>query len=266
MEIDFRYLKAFIATAEHSSFSKAAEILGIAQSAISRQIKLLEESVGEELIVRSSKKILLTDKGKALYTLTSDFGKTAIDIFKSEDNRPIRIGILHGLLENWLCTIIVDFYKKYERNISIHIADPKDLREGIQNGLYDVVFTIENIQSELVTSLHIFDEQMILISASPVDINHLEAHRWITFGDTDFILKLTKQHSNKMITVGSITSIVRLVAHGVGIAVVPDHAVKNTEGLFCYHLPQLNKSEIYMSTLSYKTMPLHIKELIHLIK
>ena len=62
--IDFRYLKAFILTAKYASFSKAAEELNIAQSAVSRQIKLLEDTLGEELIIRSSKKVVLSEKGK----------------------------------------------------------------------------------------------------------------------------------------------------------------------------------------------------------
>ena len=61
---DYRYLKAFMVTARYLNFSKAAQELNIAQSAVSRQIKLLEESVGDQLIIRSSKKVLLTDKGR----------------------------------------------------------------------------------------------------------------------------------------------------------------------------------------------------------
>lgn len=80
--MDYRYLKAFILTAQHASFSKAAEILGIAQSAVSRQIKLLEDSLGEELIIRSSKKVLLTAKGKELYLTASNFDKAALQIFE----------------------------------------------------------------------------------------------------------------------------------------------------------------------------------------
>ena len=64
---DYRYLRAFIFTGKHSSFSKAAMELRIAQSAISRQIKLLEQSLNQELIIRSSKKVILTDKGKELF-------------------------------------------------------------------------------------------------------------------------------------------------------------------------------------------------------
>ena len=47
--LDFRYLKAFMLTAKYSSFSKAAEELNIAQSAVSRQIKLLEDALGTDL-------------------------------------------------------------------------------------------------------------------------------------------------------------------------------------------------------------------------
>ncbi|WP_393096157.1 LysR family transcriptional regulator, partial [Halobacteriovorax sp. ZH3_bin.1] len=45
--MDYRYLRAFTLTAKYLSFSKAAAELKIAQSAVSRQVKLLEESMNE---------------------------------------------------------------------------------------------------------------------------------------------------------------------------------------------------------------------------
>ena len=71
--MDFRYLKAFIATAENGSFSKAAEKLNIAQSAVSRQIRLLEDSIDQELILRSSKQLVLTPKGQEVLSLSRSF-------------------------------------------------------------------------------------------------------------------------------------------------------------------------------------------------
>ena len=103
--IDYRYLKAFLQTAKHLNFSKAADELNIAQSAVSRQIKLLEESMGEQLIVRSSKKVLLTDKGKQLLSAIQGFENAAKLITKSDDKKLIRVGILHGLLETWFINI-----------------------------------------------------------------------------------------------------------------------------------------------------------------
>lgn len=81
ISLDYRYLKAFMVTSKHLNFSKAAEELGIAQSAVSRQIKLLEESVEEQLIIRSSKKVLLTEKGLALLTELNNFEERLQDIF-----------------------------------------------------------------------------------------------------------------------------------------------------------------------------------------
>src|SRR5690606_3525644 len=101
LNVDFRYFKAFLVTAKHLNFSKAANELGVAQSAVSRQIKLLEESIAHQLIIRSSKKVILTDKGELFLKLISEFEQSVQDIFFSHRNKTIRIGILEGILVNW---------------------------------------------------------------------------------------------------------------------------------------------------------------------
>ncbi|MEI8346228.1 MAG: LysR family transcriptional regulator [Pseudomonadota bacterium] len=263
--VDYRYLKAFLLTAQFLSFSKAAQILKIAQSAVSRQIKLLEESVGEELILRSSKKILLTHKGQELYLASLNFDKMALDIFQKEDTRPMNVGILHGLLETWCNPVLIRYYKKYQRNMNIHIGNQPDLRKGLESGLYDLIFTTENIQSDLLSSLYLFDEHMVLISKKEVNTKKLHAYRWIVYGDLDNIYKLSKTSSNEVLTVDSITTIVNLVKNQLGIAVVPDHVLKPGDGLKVYEMPELKKSEIYMATLNYKTMPKYLKEIAELV-
>lgn len=264
--MDYRYLKAFILTAQHASFSKAAEILGIAQSAVSRQIKLLEDSLGEELIIRSSKKVLLTAKGKELYVTASNFDKAALQIFEKEDNRPLRIGMLHGLLENWFIPILGNYYKRYQRNMLIKVLAPNDLKEDLSDGDFDIVFTTENIQSELISSLKLFDEKIVLISRHEIDMNNLVNERWIAYHSQDNIFKVSSTPSKSIIMVDSITAIINLVRSGIGIAAVPAHMLKKTDKFFCYEMPPLNDSHIYMSTLNYKIMPPHIKEMTVLIR
>lgn len=259
--MDYRYLKAFILTAEHSSFSKAADELSIAQSAVSRQIKLLEESLGEELIIRSSKKVLLTNKGKELYLASKTFDQVTNHIFEREDKKPLRIGILNGLLKTWFNPILVRFYKKYDRNMNIHIADTPELLKGIEDGNFDAIFATENIQSELVSSLKLFDENFVLISKSEVNKKKLEDYRWIVFSEGDNLYRLSKSRSEKIIVVDSISTIINLVKNDVGIAVVPDHVLKKSDNLIVQNLPGLPRSEIYMTTLNYKTMPKALKEL-----
>jgi DNA-binding transcriptional LysR family regulator len=264
--VDYRYLKAFLLTAEHSSFSRAAEFLKIAQSAVSRQIKLLEESLDQELIMRSSKKVLLTNKGKELYLAAKQFDDQALDIFSKEDDRPLKIGILNGLLKNWFTPYITKYCKKYQRKISIHIEDQPQLRAGIEEGKFDITFSTDNLQSELVSSLKLFDEKLVLISKTEVDLKKLHLYRWIVFSDGDNLFRLSKKEGQSVITVDSIHTILTLVRNNLGIAVVPDHVLKKNETLCIYDLPKLPNSEIFMTTLSYKHMPTHIKEIASLIQ
>ncbi|WP_127717366.1 LysR family transcriptional regulator [Halobacteriovorax sp. HLS] len=264
--MDYRYLKAFLLTAEFSSFSKAAESLKIAQSAVSRQIKLLEESLDQELIIRSSKKVLLTNKGKELYLAAKQFDEMSDNIFQKEDDRPLRIGILNGLLKNWFMPYLTKYCKKYQRQISIHIEDQPQLRAGIEEGKFDITFSTDNLQSELVSSLKLFSEKLVLISKSEVDLKKLHDYRWIVFSDGDNLFKLSKKQAKSVITVDSIHTILTLVRNNLGLAVVPYHVLKKNESLCIYELPKLPNSEIFMTTLSYKQLPQHIKELTNLIQ
>lgn len=264
--MDYRYLKAFILTAQFASFSKAAEALKIAQSAVSRQIKLLEESLEEELIIRSSKKVLLTNKGRELFLAAQQFDKFALDIFQKEDTRPIRIGILHGLLKNWFTPILSKWMKKSERSVFMKIEDHPELKKGIEDGKFDIIFTTENIQSELISSLKLFDEKMVLISKSEVNKKKLHEYRWIVYSENDMLYRLSKKPSPSVLEIDSITTIMDMVRSGVGVACVPDHVLKKNDSLNVYDLPSLPKSEIYMTTLNYKSMPSHIKEIAELVQ
>jgi DNA-binding transcriptional LysR family regulator len=263
--MDYRYLKAFLSTAKHVSFSKAAEELNIAQSAVSRQIKLLEESLNEELIIRSSKQVLLTFKGQQLYLAAQRFDQISADIFEREETKTLNIGILNGLLSNWFTPLLIKYSKKYDRSIDIHIDDQPQLKKGIEEGKFDIIFSTDNIQSDLISSLKLFDEKLILISKKEINRKKLHEHKWIVFSDTDNLYRVSKKISEKIIHVDSIDTILNLVNAGVGIAVVPDHVLKSTKGLNIYDIPSINKSEIFMITLNYKKMPTYIKEMADII-
>lgn len=64
--IDNRQLKYFLAIAEERNITKAAERLHIVQPYLSLQLKNLEEELGVKLIIRSTRKIQITDAGKNL--------------------------------------------------------------------------------------------------------------------------------------------------------------------------------------------------------
>ncbi len=264
--LDFRYLKAFMLTAKYSSFSKAAEELNIAQSAVSRQIKLLEDSLQEELIIRSSKKVILSEKGKELYQASQSFEKTSLQIFQREDQLPLSIGILEGLLKNWFTPLLTEYLKNQKRDVTVHVADTPELKAGIEESKFDVIFGVENIQSELVTSLKLFEEKLVLISKHEINRKKLSENRWVVFSNNDHLFKLSKTKSESIVMVDSFSSIISLVKNDVGIAVVPDHLIRKEDQLKVQEVPGLPSSQIYLSTLNYKKMPERIQALCDIVK
>lgn len=266
--LDFRYLKAFELTAKYSSFSKAALELNIAQSAVSRQIKLLEDSLGIDLIIRSSKKVMLTDKGSELLQSLMQFEKNTSDIFEREDLHPLSIGILEGLLKNWFTPVLTEYLKNEKRDVNIQVADLPALKAGIEDGTFDVIFGSENIQSELVSSLKLFEEKLVLISKTEINKKKVKLHEypWIVFSSGDHLFKLSKIRSKNFITVNSFHTIISLVRANLGIAIVPAHLVKKEDGLISCDMPELFASQVFMTTLNFKKMPERILTLQKLVK
>lgn len=63
MDLDLRKLRYFVAVADRLHFGRAADALHIAQPALSRQIRALEQDLGASLFTRDSHGVTLTDAG-----------------------------------------------------------------------------------------------------------------------------------------------------------------------------------------------------------
>lgn len=71
-QLPLNALRVFEATARHLSFTKAGDELGMTQTAVSYQIKLLEEFIGVELFIRKPRQVALTDSGEKLAPKVSE--------------------------------------------------------------------------------------------------------------------------------------------------------------------------------------------------
>jgi DNA-binding transcriptional LysR family regulator len=80
---DLRRLQYFVAVAEERNFTRAAERLHIAQPALSRQIRLLEQELGTELLHRTTHAVELTEAGEYLLCRGPDLLSTAEDLWRS---------------------------------------------------------------------------------------------------------------------------------------------------------------------------------------
>ncbi len=106
--MDWDKLRIFHAVAEAGSFTHAGETLNLSQSAVSRQISSLEESLGVTLFHRHARGLLLTEQGELLHKTARDiFGKLSMIEGQISDSRqlaegPMRITVAEFIGSTWL--------------------------------------------------------------------------------------------------------------------------------------------------------------------
>lgn len=124
-------LRAFDAAARHMSFSAAAEELHVTQSAISRQIKLLEQFLGQPLFERLTRQVALTAFGHAYLDAVSsalDTVERATRLSRQPARTTLRISLPQSLASVWLMPRLSSFTELYPDidvrvSASMHPAD-----------------------------------------------------------------------------------------------------------------------------------------------
>lgn len=110
-------LRSFEAAARLGSFKKAAEELSVSQSAISHQIKLLEDVLGIDLFVRRPRKVELTESGEAYRDSVSDAFEKLIEgtraLLRSESDNTLNIQTYSTLAVRWLVPKLSNFNRKH---------------------------------------------------------------------------------------------------------------------------------------------------------
>jgi len=142
--IDIRHLDYFVEVARQKSFSKAALICHVSQSAISKMIKDLEQELGTTLFNRTSKYVQLTDTGLIFlnqaqqvvvmfHNLTTEF-ETKIKMEKGK----ISIGLPPIVSSTIFAELLGEFKKKYPQiDIGLSEYGSKKIALAIQDGTLD---------------------------------------------------------------------------------------------------------------------------------
>lgn len=169
--MEFRHLLTFKVVAEVRGFTRAAEILGYAQSSITAQIQALEEELGTPLFDRLGKKIVLTDAGVRLLPYVQEMTKLqdsikAIAQSKDEPSGTLVIGAPESLAAYRLPPIIREFRANYPMvKMVLKPGLCWELRSHVRNGELDLAFLLE-AESD-APDLHIETlvvEKMVLIA------------------------------------------------------------------------------------------------------
>lgn len=144
-------IQYFVTAAELENFSQAAQTLYVSQPNLSKQIGLLERELGFELFRRVGKNVRLTRAGQYLYQQFKELPEyTAKAIAHAEalsrgEEGSLSIGVLEGQDVNFfLSNQIAGLRVRYPTmSIEMERDSFRKLRQGLDRGTYDVLFTLE---------------------------------------------------------------------------------------------------------------------------
>lgn len=119
------FLRGFIAAASTGSFTKAADQLALTQSAVSRQVKALEEALGVTLFLRGERGLSLTPEGRTLLDVAApalaDIDATARRLMRRGDDGTVLVGTTLSFASLWLVPRLGDLQRQHPE-LKIRIA------------------------------------------------------------------------------------------------------------------------------------------------
>jgi LysR family transcriptional regulator, benzoate and cis,cis-muconate-responsive activator of ben and cat genes len=146
--VDLRHLRYFQAVAEELSFSKAARKLHIAQPALSRAVKELEEALGVELLARTRQSVALTQAGAVLLAdtalLLQRHAETMLRVQRTAagEEGELRLGYIGPPTRPFLGRIVKEFRKRFPRvSVVLEERTPERVWEMVAKGRLAVGLT-----------------------------------------------------------------------------------------------------------------------------
>ena len=160
--IDITLLEYLIVISNSQSLLEASNKLKITQPTLTRSIQKLEDELGILLFDRYTNKIVLNDNGRKVIEESKDLIKAyytfkeKIDTYKNT----IRIGYLSkGIIYKYQ-NILFEQFKGYD--LTFKNASNEELKYGILNNQFDIIFSLDNINDEKINFLPLGKENLIL--------------------------------------------------------------------------------------------------------
>lgn len=242
-------LRTLRVVAETLNFTKASEKLHLTQSAVSHQIKALEEDLRVPLFIRGKRGVLLTDAGKVALKYAVRILDEAEEMRERLAGREIalvgrvRVAAATQALVFLFAPLFEDFMDAHE---SVELlfrttVSTEQTVEDILNGVADVGFASLAVYSPNLQVVELFDDELVLVvgkkhhltKQAEVSINKIKQEKWILFERgasirraTDNFFKKVKIEPETALESNDTYFIKIMIEHGLGISLMPSWAVR----------------------------------------
>jgi DNA-binding transcriptional LysR family regulator len=255
--MDWDRVRVFHAVAQAGSFTRAAERLGLSQSAISRQIGALEEDLATPLFHRHARGLVLTEQGDILLQAANEVARRMASVQSAlGDSRDspaghLRVNTTIGIGTVWLVARLPEFLDRYpDISISLLVGDG-DVDLSMRAA--DVAIRVARptqpdlIQRRLMTvHTHIYAAPAYLQRhGMPRQPDELDRHRLIAYGNDavapvaslNWVLTAARDEDDPRslrkasLTVNNVFGMLRAAESGLGLASLPDYLGSSSDRL-----------------------------------
>ena len=247
--MEFRLLRSFIVLAEELHFGRAAARLCIVQPALSMQIRALENELGVVLFDRDRHRVQLSAAGRVFLPeaqATLEQARRAVQLVKAAEAGEvgtIRLGFVSSVLPVYLPALVRDLHACHPR-IELELKDMStpDQLAALKANVIDFGFVRLPIDDKRVTTQAVLEESFVvvlpaghalcaLVEVTPFDLAvhpaYFLARRFAPGFYDEFMLMMKRSGAPLTILqeLGEFTTMVALVAAGMGIGIVPELAM-----------------------------------------
>ncbi|MGJ8604876.1 MAG: LysR family transcriptional regulator [Marivita sp.] len=245
--MDWDKLRIFHAVADAGSLTHAGDALHLSQSAVSRQIRSLEESLNTVLFHRHARGLILTEQGELLFDATRSMNKridaATARIRDSEEEvfGELRVTTTIGFGSLWLAPRLPKLYEKYpDLNIDLMLEErvlDLPMREA------DVAVRMkEPSQADLIRKklmairMRLYaSPEYLAQNGTPETIEDISKHRLIcqnlraaqVTAGTTLVQQLMTYDIRSTLTVNNYFGVLQSVLSGLGIGVLPDYIIED---------------------------------------
>lgn len=246
--VQFHQLQYFVAVAETRHFTRAAELVHVAQPSLSQQIKALERELGADLFLRARGNITLTDAGEALLPLArriladADTARHEVQELAQLRSGRVRLGATPSLCTGLLPDVLRAFHDRYPGiRLLIEEGGSHDLVRELARGALDLALVVLPLPtpSPALTTVELLREDLVVVSSPDapapggggrraVRVADLEGERLVMFRHGYDLRELTVAacraegfEPDFAVEGGEMDAVLGFVRAGLGVAVVP---------------------------------------------
>lgn len=169
MHLNFHHLRYFHAIAREGSLTRAAQRLNLSQSALSVQLRKLEESLGHPLFDREHKSLVLTEAGKlaldhaeSIFRLGADL-VDALQQRRSDRRQVLRVGAVATLSRNFQMRLLGDLARREDVELVLRSGSLRELLAQMQAHTVDLVLSNQPVRRDMEMNWfsHLLAEQSV---------------------------------------------------------------------------------------------------------